>query len=62
VFGGYSPHHKDELFQELWRFNVAIKTWKLLPTTGSFPTEVASSYVILDKGNLVVIGGSGVVQ
>lgn len=61
VFGGYSPHHKDELFQELWRFNVATKKWKLLPTTGgSFPTEVASSCVVLDKGNLIVFGGSGV--
>ena len=60
VFEGNSPHHKDELFQELWRFNVATKAWKLLPTTGSFPTEVASSCVILDIGNLVVFGGCGV--
>ena len=60
VFGGYSPHYEDELFQELWRFNIATKTWHLLPTTGPFPSEVASSCVVLDRGNLIVFGGSGV--
>ena len=60
VFGGYSPHYEDELFQELWRFNIATKTWHLLPTTGPFPREVASSCVVLDRGNLIVFGGSGV--
>lgn len=60
VFGGYSPHHHHELFQELWRFNISTRTWTLMPTTGPFPTEVASSCVILDKGNLIVFGGSGV--
>lgn len=41
VFGGYSPHYEDELFQELWRLNIATKTWHLLPTAGPFPSEVA---------------------
>ncbi|XP_078344080.1 kelch domain-containing protein 10-like [Oculina patagonica] len=60
VFGGYSPHYDDYLFRELWCFNIATKMWHLLQTTGPFPTEVASSCLVLDKGNLIVFGGSGV--
>lgn len=60
MFGGYSPHYDNELFQELWRFNIATRTWYLLRTTGPFPNEVASSCVVLDGGNLIVFGGSGV--
>lgn len=60
VFGGYSPHYEDYLFRELWRFNIGTKTWHLLETTGPFPNEVASSCLVLDKGNLIVFGGSGV--
>ena len=60
VFGGYSPHNRDRLFKELWRFNICTKTWHLLPTTGPAPSEVASSCVLLDRGNLIVFGGSGV--
>ena len=60
VFGGYSPHFADNLFRELWRFNIATKTWHFLETTGPFPNEVASSCVVLHRGNLIVFGGSGV--
>ena len=60
MFGGYSPHYEDYLFRELWRFNIGTKTWHLLETTGPFPNEVASSCLVLDKGNLIVFGGSGV--
>lgn len=60
VFGGYSPHNENFLYRELWRFNIATKTWHCVNTTGPFPNEVASSCLVYDKGNLIVFGGSGV--
>ena len=60
VFGGYSPNNENYLYRELWRFNIATKTWHYVNTTGPFPNEVASSCLVYDKGNLIVFGGSGV--
>ena len=59
VYGGYSPLHEAKLFHELWKFNYATKTWSQVVTSGNFPGEVASSCVVLDRGNLIVFGGSG---
>lgn len=60
VFGGYSPHSSTQLFRELWRFNFASRAWKLLQTTGVFPSEVCSSCLLLDHGHIIIYGGSGV--
>ncbi|EDO31221.1 predicted protein [Nematostella vectensis] len=60
VFGGYSPHYSEKLFRELWRFNIASQCWSRVITTGPFPSSVCSSCVLLNKGNLIVYGGSGI--
>ena len=59
VYGGYSPFHEDKLFHELWKFNYGTRIWSPIKTSGKFPAEVASSCVLLDRGNLIVFGGSG---
>ena len=60
VFGGYSPHCQGKLFRELWRFNFSRKTWEHLQTNGPCPSQVASCCVLLDRGSMIVFGGSGV--
>jgi hypothetical protein len=60
VFGGYSPHSNVQLFHEIWRFNFVTRTWKMLQTTGPFPTEVCSSCALLYNGHIIIYGGSGV--
>lgn len=66
-FGGYNPADNNNylyddditdmsfpLFQELWKFNFATRTWTLCPSRHSIPEELASSSVILLGNTLIV--------
>lgn len=63
-FGGYNPWMRidldeddDEyypLFQELWKFNFASKTWIRFPNGHSLPSELASSALVL-HGNVLMV-------
>lgn len=63
-FGGYNPWMRIELdeddddyyplFQELWKFNFASKTWIKFPNSYSLPTELASSALVL-HGNVLMV-------
>ncbi|KAK9873140.1 hypothetical protein WA026_021375 [Henosepilachna vigintioctopunctata] len=73
-FGGYNPllmqndanneenrHLIDSypLFQELWKFNFASKSWSRYPNSLSLPVELASNAVLLHRNLLMVYGGTG---
>lgn len=61
-YGGYNPtpssggdtisRNMDEfpMFRELWKFNLASRQWKILPTTGTPPMESASYACKYGKG------------
>lgn len=66
-FGGYNPHIQNEdgsddeiwvesypLFQELWKYNFASKTWTRYFNRRSLPKELASNAVIR-KGNTLMV-------
>lgn len=66
-FGGYNPHIQNEdgtadeiwvesypLFQELWRYNFASRTWTRYYNRRSLPKELASNAVIR-KGNTLMV-------
>lgn len=58
AIGGYNPDY-TELFDEVWCFNVATRTWTKLNTKGSQPKQVASHSMCLYGDNIVTFGGSG---
>ncbi|XP_044754039.1 kelch domain-containing protein 10 [Coccinella septempunctata] len=73
-FGGYNPlithdetnrEHDDflensfPLFQELWKFNFASKTWVRYPNSETLPVELASNALLLHGNLLMVYGGTG---
>lgn len=64
-FGGYSKTNsmisgvQHNLYEELWCFNFAESRWKLLPTTGDAPKELASHCAVLYGNYLHVFGGTG---
>lgn len=75
AFGGYNPHvaADDEemagdatwpdscpLFRELWRFNLASRSWTKVKTGGHTPRELASHAALLCGRQLMVFGGTGV--
>lgn len=71
AFGGYSPRdpitndiieqpNNRRLFQELWKFNFASKTWFNLQTSGTMPSEVASHAAVLVDNFILAYGGTGV--
>lgn len=68
-FGGYNPlilHDESDaenddflensypLFQELWKFNFASKTWLRYPNSETLPVELASNALLL-HGNLLMV-------
>lgn len=61
-FGGYNPLLLDmygdpntyPLFQELWKFNFALKRWKKFCRQDSLPQELASNAVVR-HGNLLMV-------
>lgn len=63
-FGGYLKtdlvDNEHRLFEELWCLNFAELSWKLLPTTGTMPQELASHCAVLYGNYLHVFGGTGV--
>lgn len=63
-FGGYLKtdleDNEHRLFEELWCFNFAERRWKLLPTTGTAPQELASHCAGLYGNYLHIFGGTGV--
>ncbi|XP_063984371.1 kelch domain-containing protein 10 homolog isoform X1 [Diachasmimorpha longicaudata] len=73
--GGFNPSvpaddpemSKDEvwreskpLFKELWRFNLATKTWERYRGQKNLPIELASTAVLLFQQKLIVYGGTAV--
>lgn len=71
AFGGYTPRHPEtndiivqadnrHLFKELWKFNVASRTWLNLKTTGHMPSELASHAAVVIDNFMLVYGGTGV--
>ncbi|CAL1285269.1 unnamed protein product [Larinioides sclopetarius] len=63
--GGYTPFIEENtlshvLFKELWRYNCASKTWKLLETTGKMPERLASHCAVVVDNHMVAFGGTGI--
>ena len=63
-FGGFNPNSVSKLFyQNIWCFHLSTRRWYDIRTAsygfGLEPTCVASSVMILHKGQLIVFGGSG---
>jgi hypothetical protein len=46
------------LFNDVWAFDFAKKTWAEIPTTGTGPTERANAAVAIAGSRLLVFGGS----
>ena len=43
TFGGYNPESTaEQLFKELWKFNLITKTWQSIKITGDIPNTLAS--------------------
>ncbi|KAI1286971.1 Kelch domain-containing protein 10 [Halotydeus destructor] len=74
-FGGYNPHVSSDdedlvdpdewhatkpLFRELWKFNMTLKKWIKLRTTGEAPRQLASHCALIVNRHLIVYGGTGV--
>ncbi|XP_071810516.1 kelch domain-containing protein 10-like isoform X2 [Asterias amurensis] len=75
IYGGYHPEYhipKDpedsddedevvvnEIFQEMWSFNIATETWQKVETVGRQPTETASMSMLLCGQNMLLFGGTG---
>lgn len=61
-FGGYNPlideteenTNSYPLFQELWRFNFAARTWTKICRQESLPQELASNAVVRHGNHLMV--------
>ncbi|GFY42270.1 kelch domain-containing protein 10 [Trichonephila inaurata madagascariensis] len=65
TFGGYTPVRfgpvlNHVIFKELWKYNIASRTWKLLETSGKMPETLASHCAALVGNNMVVFGGTGI--
>lgn len=45
---------------QLWKFNIGLKTWSKVETSGESPSELASNCIILSNNQLYVFGGTGV--
>ncbi|CAF0966121.1 unnamed protein product [Rotaria sordida] len=63
IWGGYYPandNQPERMFQELWRYNFALRRWTLEKTTGDGPTlTLASHSMCLFRNLLLVFGGTG---
>ncbi|CAF4192426.1 unnamed protein product, partial [Rotaria magnacalcarata] len=47
IWGGYYPandNQPERMFQELWRYNFALRRWTLETTTGDGPTLTLASH------------------
>ncbi|CAF1560247.1 unnamed protein product [Adineta ricciae] len=64
IWGGYYPSggedESERMFQELWRYNFALRQWTLEQTTGDGPIlTLASHSMCLYRNLLLVFGGTG---
>ncbi|CAF0810157.1 unnamed protein product [Adineta steineri] len=63
IWGGYYPSsdtEQERMFQELWRYNFALRQWTLEQTTGDGPIlTLASHSMCLFRNYLLVFGGTG---
>lgn len=63
IFGGYHPTADNDqpcMFNELWRFNYALRQWTLETTTGDRPRETLASCAMCLVGHCAfVFGGTG---
>ncbi|UJR27391.1 hypothetical protein I4U23_008681 [Adineta vaga] len=63
IWGGYystSDNEEERMFQELWRYNFALRQWTLEETTGDGPVlTLASHSMCLFRNFLLVFGGTG---
>jgi len=64
TFGGYNPESTaEQLFKELWKFNLITKTWQSIKITGDIPNTLASHtarFCMLEgKPTMIVYGGTG---
>ena len=64
TFGGYNPESTaEQLFKELWKFNLITKTWQSIKITGDIPNTLASHTarfcMIEGKPTMIVYGGTG---
>ncbi|XP_022107253.1 uncharacterized protein LOC110988234 [Acanthaster planci] len=72
VFGGYHPAYcmtetepeyrevtkKNEVFKDMWCFNLARETWCEVNTVGAVPHETASMSMLLSGHTLLLFGGT----
>jgi len=63
IWGGYYPAEgaqPERMFQELWRYNFALRRWTLERTTGDGPMRTLASHsMCLYRNLLLVFGGTG---
>ena len=70
AFGGYNPilPEREQLFRELWEYNIATRRWKQIEMQGSVPQNLAShtACVVDDNASgtsrsakMLVYGGTG---
>ncbi|XP_071476977.1 kelch domain-containing protein 10-like [Diadema antillarum] len=70
VFGGYHPEvhvstpgiqditHYNHIFTDLWCYNLSLRKWMKLETTGEPPQQTASMSMLLSGNTLILFGGT----
>ena len=70
AFGGYNPilPEREQLFREMWEYNIATRRWKQIEMQGSVPQNLASHTACIVDDNesgtsrtakMLVYGGTG---
>ena len=70
AFGGYNPNlpERQQLFREMWEYNIATRRWKQVEMHGSVPQNLASHTACIVDDNesgtsraakMLVYGGTG---